>query len=84
MNGGLRSILIGTVLIFVGIVLFWCSTRKSLTPTARGFFEGQGTIAIPAGLGALAYGASREAKGRSRQKAHRRAVEKKDGGSTGR
>ena len=47
----------GLVIIFVGIVLFWASARRSLSEGARRFLEGQATITVPAGLAALGVGA---------------------------
>jgi len=67
MTTGKNPVLVGIILIFAGVVLFWASTRKTLTQTARGFLEGQGTIAIPAGLAAIAYGASKEVKASARK-----------------
>jgi len=53
----MRAYLPGILIILVGIVLFWGSTRKSLSERARLFLEGQATVAVPAGLAALGVGA---------------------------
>jgi hypothetical protein len=47
----------GIVIILTGIVLFWASTRRTLTGHARTFLEGQATVCVPAGLAALGVGA---------------------------
>jgi hypothetical protein len=52
-----KAYLPGIVIIVVGIVLFWCSTRKSLSDRARMFLEGQASVTVPAGLAALGIGA---------------------------
>lgn len=58
----------GLVIIFVGIVLFWASTRKTLSDGARKFIEGQATITIPAGLAALGVGAWTRKNGNGKEK----------------
>lgn len=68
----------GAILIFAGIVLFWASTRRTLTPTARGFLEGQGTLAVPAGIAAIAYGAGKEVRQTHRRRTHAKAVKPED------
>jgi len=53
----MKALLPGILIIVVGIVLFWASTRRTLSDGARKFLEGQATIAVPAGLAALGVGA---------------------------
>ena len=55
----MKPFLPGILIILVGIVLFWCSTRKSLSDRARMFLEGQASVTVPAGLAALGVGAWR-------------------------
>jgi len=59
----MRAYLPGILIILVGIVLFWCGTRKTLSPGARMFLEGQATVCIPAGLAALGVGAWKRSNG---------------------
>jgi hypothetical protein len=55
----------GIVIIVIGIALFWCSTRKSLSERARLFLEGQATVTVPAGIAALGIGAWTGKNGKS-------------------
>jgi hypothetical protein len=55
----MKPYLAGAIIIFVGILLFWASTRRTLSQHARVFLEGQASIAIPAGLAALGVSAWR-------------------------
>jgi hypothetical protein len=56
-EGAVRALLPGLLIILVGIVLFWASTRRTLSERARMFLEGQASVTVPAGLAALGVGA---------------------------